>query len=323
MHANAHEAGTDVLSAPDDAVALPAAAVVVPPNYGERLRAAREALGLGRDEFARKARLPAAILTDLESGTWSRLGAAIFVRGYVRSYARAAALDEAAIAEMLRSLDEPAPELVAARPLPAGPRWLSRYTTRVAYALLTGLVVVPLVFLMRPANSPVVVANNLKSIDGGVELPRIPLQVAQSSLMPAGAGAPGTGTLQPTEASDAPPASSAAAPEASVASNAPRPVMASLASLPSGAVSDSSRVVLRLAEPSWIELTAVEGTRLEYALLPAGSVREYRLTGAAQLRVGNARGAALEVDGRSVDLETFSRSNVARVELDGPRRSAD
>jgi cytoskeleton protein RodZ len=77
----------------------------------------------------------------------------------------------------------------------------------------------------------------------------------------------------------------------------------------------AQRVTLRLRDASWVEFTGSDGRRLEYALLPAGTTREYRLTGRAELRVGNSTGAELSIDGQPVPLPVPAGSKVARVVL--------
>jgi cytoskeleton protein RodZ len=119
-----------------------------------------------------------------------------------------------------------------------------------------------------------------------------------------------------------PPLSAAPVAAAEPSPSPVRPVMASMAPIPESApvaapaaTLTARKVVLRLAQASWVELTGAEGQRIEYALLPAGTVREYQIAGNANLRIGNSRGASLSVDGTAVDLPAHSRSNVARVEL--------
>lgn len=290
-----------------------------------RLREARESTGLARDEFARRAHIPAGVLADLEAGRFDRLGATVFVRGYLRSYARAAGLPDDAFAGLLPASDE-TPPLVAQRIAPATPRWVSRYATPVAYALLTGVVMVPLVYLARPTVQQVAQAPSLTPIDaaGVARAPGARLDAGLGDDLRLATASPST-----TASDDfvGPPAPSpglarAAAPTPA----APAPVMASLAPLPQVAEPVlPRRVTLRLEDDSWVEFTGADGRRLEYALLPAGTVRDYQLQGSAVLMIGNAGAARLTVDGRAVDLRPYSSENdVARVRLgDGVSPASD
>jgi cytoskeleton protein RodZ len=61
---------------------------------GVRLRAAREALGASVDEVAHDLHLDREVVLALESADYEALGAPVFVRGYMRSYARLLSLPE-------------------------------------------------------------------------------------------------------------------------------------------------------------------------------------------------------------------------------------
>jgi cytoskeleton protein RodZ len=287
-------------------------------SIGERLQAARAATGLGRDEFARKAHIPSGVLADLEAGHFERLGATVFVRGYLRSYARAAGLRDDAFHDALPMTPVDTPALVVQHVVPATPRWVARYATPVAYALLTAVVMVPLVYLARPTAQQIAQAPSLTPIDGArTETRSDGLVAARGASL---AGPPGVDA-----ALDVGPPAAAPLPVATPPAPSPSPVMASLASLPQQEQAIAGqRVMLRLAAASWVEFTGTDGSRLEYALLPAGTVREYRLTGGAELRIGNASEARLSVDGQEIDLAPLSSANdVARVQLGGEPARAD
>jgi cytoskeleton protein RodZ len=289
---------------------------------GDRLRQVREASGLERDEFARKAHIPAGVLADLEAGRFDRLGASVFVRGYLRSFARAAGLADDALLDVLPPAGDPPPPLVVQRVAPATPRWVTRYATPVAYALLTAVVMVPLVYLARPTAQQVAQAPSLTPIDATGRAAALPPVAPDSAAAEPVAIAARVGAEAPLgpDAFAGPPAP----PAGSEPAARPSPVMASLAPLPQvAAPSGPRRVTLRLAASSWVEFTGADGSRLEYALLPAGTVRDYQLQGSAVLMIGNASEAQLTVDGRVVDLRPLSSGNdVARVRLgDDPAAS--
>lgn len=93
----------------------PSAELRQPPTeggLGRRLVAAREALGLTLADVAQELRLPAATLQALESGRFDDLPEPIFVRGYLRAYARLLEMDEVAlVAEYDRLVDTTEPVL--------------------------------------------------------------------------------------------------------------------------------------------------------------------------------------------------------------------
>src|SRR5690606_24474157 len=55
---------------------------------GQRLRTAREAAGLSVQDVASRLKMPVRVVESLEAEDWSRLGAPVFIRGQLRSYAR-------------------------------------------------------------------------------------------------------------------------------------------------------------------------------------------------------------------------------------------
>ncbi len=62
-------------------------------GIGERLAAARTALGLGEEDVADALNLSARVILDLESQAWDALPAPAFTRGYIRAYAKLLELD--------------------------------------------------------------------------------------------------------------------------------------------------------------------------------------------------------------------------------------
>lgn len=286
-------------------------------SVGMRLRAARNAAGLSLEDVARSSRIGVAILGAIESDDLSSLGAPIYARGYLRAYARAVGLPEAAVAGALEARAVQPPALVATQRTSRTHYLASRYAPPLAYALLTLVVLVPLVMSLRPALTPAPVASPvLQPIDGSsLELgvparsePMAPANAAIAAPVAASATAPAAPAPAPAPATEVGPP----APEPQ------RPVMASMASMPETSAPPtlaSKHVVLRLSQQSWVELTGAAGQRIEYGLLPAGTVREYQISGDANLRIGNVRGATLQIDGAPVDLALHTAGNVARVSV--------
>ena len=67
-----------------------------PPNMGpgERLQAARISIGMTIDDVANKMHLSSEILNSLEENNFDDITAPIFVKGYLRAYARLVKMDE-------------------------------------------------------------------------------------------------------------------------------------------------------------------------------------------------------------------------------------
>ncbi len=63
-------------------------------GLGERLRSARKARALTLEQAAFSIRLEASVLRALEDERYEVLGAAVFVRGHLKAYARLLGLSE-------------------------------------------------------------------------------------------------------------------------------------------------------------------------------------------------------------------------------------
>ena len=74
--------------------------------------------------------------------------------------------------------------------------------------------------------------------------------------------------------------------------------------------------MLSLESASWVEVTTKDGARLEYGLLPAGSSKTYHSDQPLEVRIGNANGAQVTLDGQPMALDSFRRSNVAHFHIE-------
>ncbi|GAC1656212.1 MAG: DUF4115 domain-containing protein [Vulcanimicrobiaceae bacterium] len=63
------------------------------PALGEQFRAAREARGLSLSEVAEQIRIRSVYLGEIEAENWPAIGAPVYVRGFLRTYARFLGLD--------------------------------------------------------------------------------------------------------------------------------------------------------------------------------------------------------------------------------------
>lgn len=281
----------DATALADNAPGVDVAAV------GARLRAAREARGLTREALATAARIPLSAIGHIEANQLDALGAPIYARGFLRSYARAVDVPEVVVDAAMRGVRADEPTLVVANPASVGDRFAARYKNPLVYALLTLVVVVPLVFLATPQASR----------DGVQAFAPLDADMPPSDRSAANA-------LQRTRAADPDVVEGVEAPAVP-----PAPVMASMAPMASSIAAPrpaGSRIlVLRVSEPSWVELTASDGRRLEYAQLQAGTTREYVVDGGADLVVGNVPGVVATLNGRSVDLNAVANRNVARMRV--------
>lgn len=67
---------------------------------GNKLREARTARSLSLEDIANVTRIPRSSLEHIEEGRFERLPAPVFVRGFIRNYARAVGLEPAAVVRL-------------------------------------------------------------------------------------------------------------------------------------------------------------------------------------------------------------------------------
>jgi cytoskeleton protein RodZ len=80
--------------------------------------------------------------------------------------------------------------------------------------------------------------------------------------------------------------------------------------------SGSHSLTLSLPNSSWVEVIGKDGSRLEYGLLPAGTAKTYRSDQPLEVRIGNATGAEVNLDGQPMPLDQYRHSNVAHFRVD-------
>jgi cytoskeleton protein RodZ len=275
-------------------------------SAGGELAAAREELNLSVAEVARHLKLSPAQVEALEAGAYERLPGRVFVRGFLRNYAKLVGVDPEPLVRRLehempepRVVEEPPPAPQAVMPTGERSRWP-------VYAGVVGTLVAALAAYEFGFNSP--------ATDGQAEDAKAAADT--SALAPPQSGSV---TSSPLTAADA--ASSSAAPpaptDAAVGTTAAAPTLAdSGAAQPQPAASEATRALhFRFDEESWVEVRDAEGKVIFTKLNQAGT--EERVVGAPPLRlvVGNARGVRLTADDQPVDLAPHTGASVARLTL--------
>lgn len=95
-------------------------------TVGQYLKAIRTRQGLSLKQVSQRTRIQPNQLRAIESGNWSKLPEAVYVKGFLKQYAQALGLDGMAIAEM-----------VCVEPAAFNPKWLNKSDFS-ARELLTG-----------------------------------------------------------------------------------------------------------------------------------------------------------------------------------------
>lgn len=292
------------------------------PSFGSRLRAAREARDLDLESCAHTLKLPVSILRKLEHDSCEGIDSKVYLASYIGKYGRHLGMNDSSIQVELDRIKQVEPELVATGGISHSRFLLDRYATAATYVVLTAVLAVPMIWLgVRGTLDHDI--THLAPLDASpvaqVDAPATTTSTAHLAASTLATPAPlkiDPAQDQPLMASMAPfPNLDTNAPAAS--SRAPAPV-----AVDSGQGSHS--VSLDLESASWVEVTDADGEHLEYGLLPAGSNKLYHSDKPLDVRIGNATGATVTIDGQPVGLDDFRHANVAhfRVRMQDGKASA-
>jgi cytoskeleton protein RodZ len=321
------KASSDAISPPADDMprsqAEPAST-----SFGQRLRAGREAKGLSRADAAQRLKLPARLIDRIEADDYTGIEEGVYLRGYLSSYARLVDVPIVA-AETVAAQHTRAAPLVATGKVSRSRYLFDRYSVSATYLILTALIVVPAVWLATHGGleQNLVRTTPLDAPAVTIPLPTQAPAANRADEAPAET-APAVDTETPADASAAIvsaetpkqehlPVIASMAPFASSSSSAAPLAEAAVDDASAAATRGAHSLTLKLTQPSWVEIVGSDGTKLEYSLLPAGAERTYSSDGPLSLRLGNADGAEVRLDGKPLDLAPFRRANVARVRVFG------
>jgi cytoskeleton protein RodZ len=262
-----------------------------PSSFGARLASAREAAGMSVGDVAGQLRLHPGQVRALESGDLRKLPEAVYVRGFVRSYARLVGLDPGPLIDDLNAGLAPPPGSVVegmARAQDYSPvKAASR--EQVSRQVVLGLAILALV--------------GLGAI--GWYATREP-------------------PPQPPEASMVPAAPVATPPVASVPAQAPEPAAAQPATdgAPATEAAPATPVEAPPGKPallsisfsgvSWVEVTDAQGSVVVSQLARSGEVLQPAGVPPFDVVIGDASKAAVAVRGEALSLDPVTRGNVAR-----------
>ena len=243
------------------------------PALGEEFRSAREARSLSLSDVAERLHIRSVYLAAIEDEEWHVIGAPVYVRGFMRTYARFLGLDpEAAVARFAQTVPAGTPAASTPRPAATAPsekRGAERSSPSLA-AILSIIVAVLVVlfvgyeFYQYRAGAPVATP------------------LADSTSGPAD-----TTVAAGDDTTPAPDASADADGAAAVPAVAPSPAPAAKRGL-----------TLHVTETSWLRVT-VDGTVVLEGTLPAGVSKSFKGK-VADVRVGNAGGVRIAVNGKAL-----------------------
>lgn len=311
---------------------------------GQRLREAREALGLSRDEVAQELRLHEKLIGALEAGERSQLPPDTFISGYLRAYARLLGLPaEQLIAEYLAERVTPAVYRATDR---TGVKVVSSRDPKfrlVTYAVIAVTVLLSAAWWTNERYS-LISLTAPQAADGGDEeqdlAAQLPLpmplyqeqspeessvsQVPADQTLSAAAGSgeaapPATAPERFAEPAAAvtpvapPPQQPAVAPAAEVAKPvAPAPIVVAE---PLAATVAQSSLAMEFQAASWTQVEDAKGRVLVYETIPAG--RKLQLQGVAPFKVflGYAPGVLVYYNGTLFSHAAYHRGDLARFRV--------
>lgn len=248
---------------------------------GALLRQAREQAGLSLQDVGNRLKVPHKVLLALEAEDWAQLGAPVFVRGQLRSYAKLLKVDiDSYLAQAHLETVRPS-ELVSRSYTPTSHRLFESAKRKAVYVVLTGIIATPIWMATRP---------HLAGQQTTASLDVMPTATTSDT--------PQTATTAPAER---PPAA---------------PYVASLTPPISRT---APALALNFTGDSWVQIMGTDGRTLERALLKAGDQRSYEAGQIGRVVLGNASAVEVQHAGATVDLTPYQRANVARftVSSDG------
>ncbi len=251
------------------------------PQLGERFRAAREARGLTLSDVAEHIRIRSVYLAAIEDESWASIGAPVYIRGFLRTYARFVGLDpEEVVAEFNGQASAPPAPVPSA---PGAPPKTSYLADEQAPA--RGL-------------SPLIWIASLIAV---VLIAIVVYNEATLHARQTAAALPSNSpTVSPVASATALVASTTASPDASESGSPDASVSPNVSPSPSASpeVAGPNTLEVRFSAPSWLRVT-VDGNVSMEGTFPAGTVRQFHGK-IARLRVGNAGGVEIIVDGKSL-----------------------
>lgn len=233
------------------------------PSLGDEFRAAREARHLSLSDVSKQIHVRSVYLQNIEDEDWTSIAAPVYVRGFIRTYARFLGLDpEDAVRRYNLLLGDAATSLPG--PLSYGPASSAGPSIWVWLAGIAALALVAFVAF---------------------------------SYYQFESGGGGTHTDQARSTPAPHVAASVAAPIALASVQQKTPSTAQPTTLPS---SSSNTIVIRARQDSWLEVS-VDGAQKISQMLPAGTEKIFHGK-SARIRAGNAGGVDVIVDGKDVGI---------------------
>jgi cytoskeleton protein RodZ len=273
-------------------------------KLGAFLRTERERLNLSQEQIAQKMRLRRFVIEAIENEEWDRLPPPVFVRGFLRSYARTLELDEKQILELYR-LTAP-PEKDTLKPV-AVARSSHRGRTLFFVGVMVVIVCVAYYWHVRSTmreRESTVAADRPVPVKTA-EIPKLPVLAPPSDAGEKVQHAEAPEEAEPMTVQEKPGDSEEKAEE-----GVPQFVLPS-----TPLVSQPQLLVLqgKVKETTWVRIR-VDGDEAKEYIFQPGATPEWKGRNDFEITIGNAGGIDLDFEGKR--MENLGRSGqVIRMRL--------
>lgn len=292
------------------------------PRVGEKLRQHRERSNLSLQNVAAQLHLETRIIESLERDDYDNLPDPIYVRGYIRGYAKLVnvnADDLIALYDADGATEAPEiiPEVKHSSQTNSGDKPVKAFTY-----LLTLLLVVLVItwwqsnFLVPKAPAQKAAVEERSTVPPAFDYPFKVVEHSDSPFYHADeapatgkttAPAPDGGVAVSSSAQESEPAAPATEPELE-----PEPAPHTIVPETSG----PDTITLKISADSWLEIYDADGAKVMVGLARAGDAFDLHGTAPFSVLLGFAQGVNISLNGNAFDPAPYSRSGVARFTLE-------
>lgn len=303
--------------------AAPRSRAAVAQEIGNALAAARQQQGISLEDISSRLKVSIPKLQAIEAGAIDSLPDFTFAKGVMRSYAKTLRVPMDGLLDQLRQHE---PQLTVGLKDEAGlgetynpTPLLASVDKKLMLRVLSGVVLAGLAYAVFSTLQSMS-ANKTASPVVASAASQVVAPVAASSVA-SGAEAGMTQTALPAIAPLPSSAASAAAVAPTVAPTpasaaAPAPAVASTVTTSSVSGQGDAALRVRFAKDSWFEVRDKSGKSILAVTAKSGSEQIVKGTPPLKVMIGNVSGVeTIEYQGGKVDLQTFAKSNVARLSL--------
>ncbi len=291
-------------------------------SIGHRLKRGRKEKGLSLSDVLKQLNLASDIIEALESDNAEALPGAVFVQGYLRSYAKIIGIDAEPLIEMYQA-GIPQAEISSLSPPSIKKEVHSGHSIVRAISWVIGLGLVAIIALWWVNQGEEMLVIDPPVDEPVVESPSLMLpKIIETEEIVVEASEPEVAVVDSqTETMETP---------ASVVIKSPPETVEVIESVineqvelaPTADVDETSlssdpewKIVLTFNAPCWVNIKDADGKGQIVGNIGEGTVRTLEGPAPYSVVLGNATAVELRIDGQRVDLTRYSRGNVARFTL--------